>query len=297
MGYRIKTVSDITGIPKNTLVAWERRYGLLNPRRLSNGYRMYTDEDVAVIVQLKGLLSDGYKISEAVDMIASQRATALRAVPAGTKSEAYEQLRTDLEHALLGFHRGEAERIVSRLASVPHLDAIRQVYYRVLHSVGDGWERGDVSVAQEHFASSFVRDRLVAMLLQTGCGPPDGTHVACATLPGERHELGILGLAIYLALGGYRVTYLGADLPVRDLCRFAQSHRPQWVCISALVPVEAEELRLQIRELRQCLPAETQLLVGGTSANATAIQVVDGVYFAADWFSVRLDASGLLRRD
>jgi DNA-binding transcriptional MerR regulator len=296
MGYRIKTVSDITGIPKNTLVAWERRYGVLNPRRLSNGYRMYTDKDVAVLVQLKGLLNDGYKISEAVDLIASQRAAQLRAMPAGTDAAAYEQLRADLEGALLGFGRAAAEQVVRRLANVHHVEAIRQVYFPLLRSVGDGWERGDVSVAQEHFASSFVRDQLVSMLLQTGCGPPDGPHVACATLPGEHHELGLLGLAVHLALSGKRVTYLGADMPTADLCRFATSHHPRWICLSALVPASPDELVRQLTELRDGIPETTELVVGGAGADTASVHKLAGVTFVDDWFALRLDTVAAVLR-
>ena len=63
MGYRIKTVSEITGIPKNTLVAWERRYGILEPERLPNGYRQYSDTDIATLQQLKSAMAEGLKIA------------------------------------------------------------------------------------------------------------------------------------------------------------------------------------------------------------------------------------------
>jgi len=69
MGYRIKTVSELTGVPRNTLLAWERRYGLVTPSRQDNGYREYSDRDVACLQSVKQLMDQGFKVSEAVDHI------------------------------------------------------------------------------------------------------------------------------------------------------------------------------------------------------------------------------------
>lgn len=74
MGYRIKTVSSLTGVPRSTLLAWERRYGVVEPSRQDNGYREYSDADVACLQALKGLLDDGYKVSEAISLITRARA-------------------------------------------------------------------------------------------------------------------------------------------------------------------------------------------------------------------------------
>ncbi|MFT4979133.1 MAG: DNA-binding transcriptional MerR regulator [Myxococcota bacterium] len=73
MGYRIKTVSTLTGVPRNTLLAWERRYGIVQPSRQDNGYREYSDSDIACLQSVKRLLDQGYKVSEAINLIDSAR--------------------------------------------------------------------------------------------------------------------------------------------------------------------------------------------------------------------------------
>ena len=69
MGYQVKTVSQLTGIPRNTILAWERRYGLLNPLRSPEGHRMYSDRDVAVLEELKSLIAAGHRVGQAVLML------------------------------------------------------------------------------------------------------------------------------------------------------------------------------------------------------------------------------------
>ena len=74
MGYRIKTVADMTGVSRSTLIAWERRYGLVTPTRATNGYRMYSESDVILLRRVKALVDRGLKISEAGLLIEGKRA-------------------------------------------------------------------------------------------------------------------------------------------------------------------------------------------------------------------------------
>lgn len=80
MAYRIKTVARLTGIPRNTLLAWERRYELVEPTRADNGYREYSDQDVATLTTVRRLLDEGYKISEAVSLVNEARDAGAAAV-------------------------------------------------------------------------------------------------------------------------------------------------------------------------------------------------------------------------
>ena len=292
MGYRIKTVSELTGIPKNTLVAWERRYGILNPERLDNGYRRYTDADVAVLQQLKSAMADGLRISEAVELVRQGRQPhnppeRSRARVAESDLDAFAPARDELLDCLSRFARSEAERVVGRLVGLPYERIIDLVYYPLLKEVGDRWEAGEMSVAQEHFVSAFVRDQLSAMLLQVGSGPKDGLHVVCTTFPGEQHELGVLGLAVSLALRGCRVTYLGADLPASELCRFGRRYRPAAICCSVLIPLEQATLSAYVEELRGGLDAQTRIILGGTGVAGLRCEE-EGVELLQDWRALDL---------
>ncbi len=264
MRYRMKTVSELTGVPRNTLVAWERRYGVPEPERLANGYRLYSERDVETLMRLRDALSRGLSISEAVEMVRSGApARALATQPAMNEGSAFGVVRDDLGEALLAFDRPRAERIVDRILNVPYLAAIEEVYFPLLRRIGDLWEAGDASVAQEHFATAFVRDQLVSMLLRAGTRGAVGPRVVCATFPGEQHELGLLALAVHLSLRGCRVTYLGADVPTRDLCRVLGQTPNDCVCVSVILETPPTPILEYARALVDSAPSSSRIVIGG----------------------------------
>jgi len=279
MSYRIKTVSELTGIPKNTLVAWERRYGLPNPNRAPNGYRLYSEDDVAQLVRIKSALDDGLKISEAIDRIERRpEPPASRAF----ESSSFEDIRRELLTSLLDFDRPRAEGIVRRLVGVPFPTLIDDIYFPLLKQIGDGWQDGRVTVAQEHHASSFLRDQMVAMLLSVGSGPEHGPRVACVTFPNEHHEIPVIGLSIRLALAGCHVTYLGANLPAQALVTFALRHQPQWLCVSVIESIGVDTLEAYTREVRDGVP-QAHLAMGGYGIPKALCGQRDGTHFLHDW--------------
>jgi len=187
--YRIKTVSEMTGIPRNTLIAWERRHGILASGRLANGYRLYSDDDVGFLRRLKAEMASGTAISQALAALkreapAASPGGAAPVVAAGELSAVCDALFA----ALMAFDRFAAERVVGSLAHVSYATVMDEVYVPLLRRVGVDWYAGKLIVAQEHFASIFVREQLVAMLLRLGSGAARGLHVACVTFPGDRPD-------------------------------------------------------------------------------------------------------------
>lgn len=264
MAYRIKTVSHLTGIPKNTVLAWERRYNVVNPSREPNGYRIYSEADVAKLRALKQLVDEGHAISRAVRLVETQlQKPAGGGPPVEGDDNSYGDIVERLFDALMRFDRFAASSIVDRLLHVSFRDMLREVYYPILHRVGEQWETGEISVAQEHFASAFIRDQMTSMLLRLNCGPVGGRRVLCACFPGERHELGMFGTSIELALIGWRVTYLGADLPLEELAEVARERPPDAICVSIIHEREPDEVIPALRKLRQDVDDTVHIVVGG----------------------------------
>lgn len=271
MGYRVKTVSTMTGLPRATLLAWERRYGILEPDRSDAGYREYSDADVAVLKRLKALVDGGYAIGEAVDLVRSR--------PAPIAEPPAPEVPVDaILRALLDFDRTVADRLLPRLGQVPFHVAVDELFVPILHDLGDLWERGEVTIAQEHFVSGFCREHLLAMYHGLGGGPAGGVSVACATPPGERHELGLLVVALKLALAGHRVIWLGADLPIPDLCAYLATHQPRFVCLSFTRSTTREGLLAFAGALRAAAPPATDVVIGGPGVEQLAGPLIDGVH-------------------
>lgn len=279
MGYRIKTVSEILEVPRNTLLAWERRYGLVTPVRLSNGYREYSDSDIELLRALKQLVDSGYKVGEAVSLL-RDRGETVAAIEADAPADPLMGLCTALKDALLRFDRGQAVRLADSLATRPYTDRLHRVYFPILREVGTEWSEGRVTIAQEHYASGFVRERFMGMLMTLGSGPPDGPVALCAGFPGDRHELGLMGIAIELALRGHRVAWLGADVPTEELIRVARERRPSLVCVSVIQPVSADDIAAFAVELRSALHESTRIVVGGGVIDTTTLPAVAGVSWA-----------------
>ncbi len=244
---RIRAVSQRTGIPRNTLITWERRYSLIEPARSANGYRAYSEADVQRLLRIKAQLDRGRQIGDVAGDLQ-------RSLPESGPSA--------LLDALLAYDAPSANAIGLQLATRSLEHSLLTVYLPLLHQVGELWERGRATIAQEHFATSWVRRQLDRMLAQTAHDRRP-QRVLLAGLPGERHELGLMAIAVQLGLRGIAVTYLGADLPADDVARAANAGRYSGIAQSAVLPLEPAALRRHANRVRTQLVKPTPLILGG----------------------------------
>lgn len=184
--------------------------------------------------------------------------------------------------ALLRFDRHEADRLYQRLAGLSHQQKIRELIFPLLRELGDRWQAGAITVAHEHLASAWCRDKLTAMLLDLEGGPEDGPVALCAGFPCERHELGLLGLSVLLAQRGYNILYLGSDVPLADLCLASKVHEPALICVSVVMPPASEALASYARQVRQASPAGTRVVIGGVGVAHSQPPPVPGVEWRHD---------------
>lgn len=259
MSYRVKEVVDLTGIPRNTLLAWERRYDVVEPDRLDNGYRVYRDEHVARLLEIKRLIAQGHKVSEAIDML-----DRLEAAQAGPGSqEPLERLRDELYTALLASNGDRAEAVAASLAEHDRDEVIDRVYFPILARVGEGWACGQVSIAQEHTATAFIRARLLATLEERRRQGPGLGRVLCARYPGEHHDVPLLALAVQLSQRGYAVQMLEEETTTEGICATVRRDRPDMVCVSVMRAHRTPALVAFALELMRAAPRECRLVVGG----------------------------------
>jgi MerR family transcriptional regulator, light-induced transcriptional regulator len=262
MSYRIKTIEQMTGLSRNTITAWERRYDLLEPTKDASGYRAYADSDVELLLRVRSLLDQGFQIGEIVARIRAERSSGAVREPA----ESMADLRKLLLDQLVEFDRVSAEEVVHRLLELSFRRRLDEVYVPVLHEIGEGWASGRYSVAQEHFATAFIREQMVTMLKSLEVGPRDGPLTICAGFPGDNHELGLLAVAIHLALRGHRIVYLGANLPIDELIGVLSKRVANLACVSAVAVQDVELVYARAREVREKVNPGTLIAFGGPSA-------------------------------
>lgn len=261
---RIGELSRRLGVSEHVLRAWERRYGLLRPARSPGGFRLYSDADVQRVRRMQERLAQGLSAAEAaraaiVDEPTGQSAAARSDAPRrGELAEGTHALAVALDE----FDEPSAQAVLDRLLSTLTVETvIREVVLPYLRQLGERWERGTVSTAQEHFASNVVRGRLAG--LARGWGHGHGPHALLACPPGERHDIALLAFGVVLHRNGWRIGYLGADTPLVDLASAAAATQPDLVVLAATTPEVFEGLAKDLARLAGTVP----LAVAGAGAS------------------------------
>jgi DNA-binding transcriptional MerR regulator/methylmalonyl-CoA mutase cobalamin-binding subunit len=252
---RIGELSRRSGVSPELLRAWERRYGLLQPTRSPGGLRLYSPSDVERVCAMQAHLADGLGAAEAATLArrSAVEVSDLQLAPAAARS--------DLDAALSAFDEARAHAVFDAVLGARTLDStLSDVVLPYLHELGERWERGDASVALEHFASNVIRGRLLG--LTRGWGRGLGPRIVLACAPGEQHDLGLIAFGIALRARGWQIGYLGADTPVETAADAAIAFEPAFVVVSAVTP---DRFRTSASELR-ALAAQQRLCLGGAGA-------------------------------
>ncbi len=214
--YPIRTVSALTGVNAVTLRAWERRYGLVQPRRTPKGHRLYSRSDIERIRRVLLLLERGISISQARRVL--DTAESGGGGPAGPWRRHLQSLLAAV--AALDDTALE-ERYDGLLALYPVDLVFQRLVVPLLEELGTRWQSGTGTVAEEHFFVVYLRNKLGARL-HHGPAAAGRTRLLGACVEGERHELGLLLFAVQALASGFRPILLGADMPLDGLAAAAR---------------------------------------------------------------------------
>jgi MerR family transcriptional regulator, light-induced transcriptional regulator len=280
--YTIKTVVHLTRITPATLRAWERRYGVLAPGRSEGGYRLYSERDIATLLWLKRQVDAGVTISRAVALLDMHHQageepeldgrpdlspTKPDGIPAG-EIRSGQVISENLLDALLRYRERDAEALLDEAFALHPVERVlEQVITPVMVQVGERWHRGTATIGQEHFATAFLRRRLAALFDVYG-NPPGGPLALTASAPTEWHDMGILLISIVLRRHGWRVIYLGQNMPVEALIEEIRQHQPRLVCLSATMHESAERLVKVASAIGELPEPRPRLALGGLAFNA-----------------------------
>jgi DNA-binding transcriptional MerR regulator len=257
---RIGELSKRAGVTPELLRAWERRYGLLRPTRSAGGLRLYSPADVERVALMQQHLAEGMAAAEAAALAVRDRVDE-EAVRSALRPAA---IRDELATALDEFDEPRAQAILDRLLALATVETLlAEVVVPYLQELGERWKRGDASVAQEHFASSVLRGRLLGLARGWGLGLGPVAVLAC--LPGEQHDLGLIAFGLALRSQGWRIVYLGPDSPLDTVADVSHQLEPSLVVLNA---VSRERVRPVLPQLR-ALTRRHKLALGGAAAEDT----------------------------
>lgn len=286
-GLPITAVERETGLSKDTLRVWEKRYGFPRPLRDTGGDRRYPAAQVQQLQLISRLLDAGHRPGkivglepDALQALMVQREPSPTAFLSMTKVEEPGH-RPELAAMLdsIGAHDPQALRHALSHAQLRMglASFVTEVVAPLITAVGDAWARGRFEVFEEHLFTEVITGVLRTAIGSLAPLPvPLGPKVLLTTLPQEVHGLGLLMVEALLALEGCTCVSLGTQTPSGNVVQAAQAHRADVVVLSFSNVHNGAVVQASLRELRSRLPAETALWVGG-SCTALYQRPLDGV--------------------
>ena len=267
--HRIHRVAKLTGLSKDVIRVWERRYGLVKPSRSSNRYREYSDEEVALLRFVKAQMEQGATIgslaAEGHDPLIARMHVATPVSVEEQKPQ--ERLLDDLMESLHPLNKaGFERRLNGAVAVIPFEEAVKRILLPLQRRIGELWHQGRLNVAVEHYVTKIIQQKLFSVMNQLPVNE-FGPRILIACPEGETHEIGAQAVAYIAAMRGCHVYYLGPNLPSSDLATFCETIKPDLVLLS-LTEIKEEAAALQqLKELEK-LATRWSVGVGGQGALA-----------------------------
>lgn len=275
--YPIKVVSQITGLSIFVIRAWEKRYDVVTPSRTGTNRRLYSEEDIEKLKLLNEAVHNGHNIGG----IASLSVNELKTIqgnknPLNTtnrveaKEYILEDSRSFIDDCIAAVKVYDAKKLETILlkasAKLSQPQLIEDLIIPLVYKIGDLWHDGDIRIANEHLASSVIRSFLSNLLEQNI--PSDNAPVMISATPrGQDHELGALIVGVTAASVGWKVIYLGPNLPEEEIAAVSSNLAAKVVALSIVYPGDDPQLRKDLLNLKKMISTNVSLLVGGRAAN------------------------------
>lgn len=266
--YPISAVSRLTGIPLDTLRAWERRYQVVTPKRSARG-RVYTEKQIERLMLLRKAVESGHAIGQ-IAKVQDQglrdlldRASSLSKTQPTTRDQDSEHLLAPVLRAIEHFDYAKADHELNRLATA--IASPKALLHRValplMRTIGERWHQGKCSIAQEHMLTSLL-SALLSSFIRTFTPSNPTARVLFATPRDERHGFPNLAAALLTATGGLGVIHLGTDLPAEDIVTAVRKSGASALLLSVSKTPTGEILDDIVYVARKA-PRTTALWLGG----------------------------------
>jgi len=254
--YSISSVSTMTGVNSVTLRAWERRYGLIKPQRTESGHRVYSNNDIEHIKNILKMLDSGIAISRVKDALGVESEK-----PNNIPTSHWLKYTDDMLRGVYNFDELILDSVYNEAMSLYPIDIVtRELLLPLLEKLGQRWMHVITGIAEEHFFSSFMRNKLGARFHhrnQQNTGP----QIVAACLPGEQHEFGLLLLSLAAHARGYRIILLGADMPLNQLAEVVHRSNSNGIILSGSHKNENKQLTDELIDLVR--DSDVPVFIGG----------------------------------
>jgi DNA-binding transcriptional MerR regulator/methylmalonyl-CoA mutase cobalamin-binding subunit len=282
--FNIAAVERDTGLSKDVLRMWERRYGFPVPNRDGNGERCYPADQVDRLRLIKRLMDQGHRPGKLIaipgdelGLLAPRRSRSIESAADADPAELHELLALIKQHDAAGYQQAMQQRLARQGLQRFVQDTIAPLTQRV----GNNWEDGSFEVFEEHLYTELTK-RVLRQAISNLPSGPRGPRILLTSVPEESHVLGLLMVEALLALEGADCIPLGTQMPLLEIARAATAHQADIVALSFSSAFPQRQIPGVLQQLRSTLPATTALWAGGSGVarlsndNATLIATLDG---------------------
>jgi len=285
--YPIKVVSQMTGLSVHVIRAWEKRYNVVVPDRSDTNRRLYSEEDIDKLRLLNDASNLGHNIgsiahlshSELKELLFKERDKTSELESGYAGDEVVTLVEEQLSDCIESIKNYDAKKLESILlnasAKLTQPVLIEELIIPLVYKIGDMWHDGEIRVANEHLSSSVIRGFLFNLLESYSVGESAPVMVS-ATPRGQEHELGALIAGVVAASSGWKVIYLGANLPAEEVSAVVSHLKAKVVALSFVYPVDDPLLKKELKKLKQIIPAGVSIIAGGR-ATSGYLDVLDEI--------------------
>lgn len=266
--YSVAQVEALTGIKAHTLRIWERRYDFLTPMRTPTNIRYYSDEQLKKLLNFGILVRNGYRVSKLNKMTDDQVYEEVNKVLASPDSEGSDEMK-GLTLSMLEMNEADFDEIFERqVIRKGFFRTIIESIYPFLQYVGVLWTTNKAMIAQEHYMSNLIRQKIIAAIEKLAIPPKGAPSIVLFLLEGEEHEIGLL-LASFMAKEmGWNVYYLGYGVPIMNIKKVVEIAEPNLLMTMFVTPKMQKINGFISSILEDC---EVPFAISGSQENLDAV--------------------------
>jgi DNA-binding transcriptional MerR regulator len=245
--YSIKQVEILSGIKSHTLRIWEKRYGIIEPKRTEANIRYFTEQDLKKILNISFLNKIGIKVSKIAEL--SEDEINIEVFSKYEKSKNTKDVVELLSIDIFNYDLYSFKEKVNDYLKVNSFDLlIKEIIYPLFNRIGIMWQTNLIVPAQEHLFSHYIR-QMICSEINNIKRKPSRESILLYLRESEYHELGLLLYHYVLAKKGYHVFYFGQSVPFEDIEHAIYNIKPKIIMTNFLAYLDADDFNLYINKL------------------------------------------------
>ncbi len=267
--YSIKDLERISGVKAHTIRIWEKRYGIVEPRRTESNIRLYCDTEVRKLMNIAILLQHGYKISKLAGLDESELSK--KVLEVSMISNTHDSQVENLVVAMIEMDEAKFEKTLNMAIIRDGFEnTVFKVLYPFFEKIGMLWQAGSINPAHEHFISNLVKKKIYVAIDSIPATVSADAKKFLLFLPEwDLHELGLLVYDYLIKSRGFKVIYLGPSVPEEDVYAVSDYLRPDYFLTAFANGVEKEKIESYIQRLAARFPEKTFYITGHQASGVT----------------------------